>query len=181
MERQRLSDFPYLRYGIPAGVIGAFVVAFFFLIVDFAAGRPLATPTALGAVLFRGEPFELSRSPDAALIVGYTAIHGTVFIAFASIAAGVLLGVGDRLGSALQRLLLLVGVLFLAATGIFYVFSALYGISALDGWRVLTANLLASLAMAVPLSRLQPRGEIELEPDAGDAGSAPTTNWRDGT
>jgi hypothetical protein len=138
-------------------VLGAFVVAVFFLILDIAAGRPLATPSALGAVLFLGEPFDLSRPLDPVMIAGYTAIHGTVFIAFASIAAVLLLSIGVRPRSDSQRAGVIVVALFLAATGIFYVFSQVSGISALDGWRVLVANLLAALAMAGPLARLQPR------------------------
>jgi len=58
-EENPLRDLPYLRYGIPTGLVGAAVVAVFFLVVDLVAGQPLATPSALGATLFRGEPTEI--------------------------------------------------------------------------------------------------------------------------
>ena len=126
MKPQRSFGFPYLRYGILAGAIGASVVAFFFL----------------------------SRPPDLALIAGYTAIHGVVFVAFASIIAVVLLGTRNPPTSEVAQLGVLSAALFLASTAIFYAFSTVWTISSMDSWRVLGANLLASVAMAVPLARL---------------------------
>lgn len=161
METRRLGDFPYIQIGILAGLLGAF-------------GRPFATPTALGATLFRGEPFDLSRTPELVLVAGYSAVHGTVFIALAAIAAGVLLGVGDRLKSAAARQIMLVSTLFVALTVISYVFSAVAEISALDGWRVLCANLLAAVAMALPLSRVEEVHEPPSEPRIHDEGHLAT-------
>ena len=170
MKPQRSFGFPYLRYGILAGAIGASVVAFFFLMVDFMAGRPLATPTALGAV-----PFDLSRPPDLALIAGYTAIHGVVFVAFASIIAVVLLGTRNPPTSEVAQLGVLSAALFLASTAIFYAFSTVWTISSMDSWRVLGANLLASVAMAVPLARLWRQakrvGDEPLAPITGNIGT----------
>ena len=40
--------------GIRAGLVGASIIALWFLIVDTIAGRPLYTPTVLGAALFHG-------------------------------------------------------------------------------------------------------------------------------
>jgi len=181
MRQQRQIDFPYLRHGILAGSLGAFVVACFFLIVDIAAGRPLATPTALGAALFLGEPFDLSRPPDATLIASYTAVHGVAFVGFASIAATLVLGARRPPKSAARRGILLAGAFFLVTTGFFYGLGALLGTPDLGAWRVLLANLLASVAMAVPLARLcpwtGPPDEVAREPGVlvGANGPKPPT------
>jgi ABC-type amino acid transport system permease subunit len=169
METQRLGSFPYVQIGVLAGLLGALVVAVFFLLLDMIEGRAFATPTALGATLFRGEPFDLTRAPELVLVAGYSAVHGTVFVALAAIAAGVLLGVGDRLGPPGLRQPVLVVALFLALTLIWYVFSAVCDIS-LDGWRIVLANLLAALAMAAPLSRVQEEHDLPPDPHAHDAG-----------
>ena len=42
----------YLREGVIAGLIGAAVVAVWFLIYDAASGRPFRTPALLGAATF---------------------------------------------------------------------------------------------------------------------------------
>ena len=44
----------YLREGIIAGLIGAAIVAAWFLIYDAARGQPLRTPALLGAALLHG-------------------------------------------------------------------------------------------------------------------------------
>jgi hypothetical protein len=160
MEDTNKMDPPYLRFGILAGVLGALVVAVFFLVVDVAAGRPLATPTALGATLFQGKPFDLSQPPSAPLIVGYTAVHGVVFVGLASITATLLLGARRSLGSRAAITAILTAVFFAASSALFFGFTVLWELPEIRGdlsaWRVLVANLLASLAMAVPLAQVRP-------------------------
>ena len=48
------SESRYVREGIIAGLIGAALVAVWFLIYDAARGRPLRTPALLGAAAFQG-------------------------------------------------------------------------------------------------------------------------------
>jgi len=43
-----------LREGVVAGLIGAVVVAVWFLFFDLARGRPFLTPGLLGGAVFRG-------------------------------------------------------------------------------------------------------------------------------
>ena len=76
------------RYGAVAGLLGAAVVATLLLFVDLVGGRPLWTPAALGAALFTGErlPAEgFEPWPHLALIVGYTAVHGALYIGFGAL------------------------------------------------------------------------------------------------
>ena len=146
---------PYLRYGIPAGVLGAFVVAVFFLILDVAAGRPFATPNALGTALFLDRPFDPMAPLSAAIITGYTAVHGAVFIAMASIAAVLLLS-ARRLPEGGTLFFGLTALLFVACEAVFLCLSLLAGFSLwseLGFGRVAIANALASASMAALLAR----------------------------
>ncbi len=69
----------YFREGVIAGLIGAALVAVWFLIYDAASGRPFRTPSLLGAATFEGVK-DPSAVPTAAhLILPYTVLHGVVF------------------------------------------------------------------------------------------------------
>src|SRR5688572_16774181 len=83
---------PYYRWGVAAGLLGAFVVAVYFLALDLAAGRPLATPNALGSALFLGAPFDLARPISLTLIAGYTLVHGGLFLGLALLVSSLVLG-----------------------------------------------------------------------------------------
>ncbi len=72
-----------IREGILVGLVGAFALAVWFLIVDLMSGQPFHTPAALGAGLFRGERAAQAVALPAnasALVLGYTVFHGAVFI-----------------------------------------------------------------------------------------------------
>ena len=69
----------YFREGVIAGLIGAALVAVWFLIYDAARGRPFRTPSLLGAATFEGVK-DPSAGPTAAhLVLPYTVLHGVVF------------------------------------------------------------------------------------------------------
>jgi hypothetical protein len=69
----------YVREGIIGGLIGATLVAVWFLIYDAARGRPFRTPALLGAATFQGvtDPSTVPVAPH--LVVQYTVLHGVVF------------------------------------------------------------------------------------------------------
>ena len=73
------SNSRYLREGIIAGLIGAALVAVWFLIYDAAMGRPFRTPSLLGAATFRGVTDPAGVPTAAHLVVQYTVLHGVVF------------------------------------------------------------------------------------------------------
>jgi hypothetical protein len=162
---------PYSRWGAAAGVLGALVVAVFFLVLDCAVGRPFATPTALGAALFLGGPFDLMREPQLVLIAGYSAVHGGLFLGLALFATAMILGSRERPPRPLPLALILVAFFFTSLTLFFAAFALLTDTPLATAWRgglVIAANLLASAAMAllltyaletrwVPESRLTPR------------------------
>ena len=73
------SNSRYLREGIVAGLIGAAIIAVWFLIYDAARGRPLRTPALLGAATFEGVRDPALVPTAAHLVVPYTVLHGVVF------------------------------------------------------------------------------------------------------
>ena len=73
-----------LREGVLVGLVGAFALALWFLVVDVIAGHPLHTPNVLGMALFGGQ--RTLGSGFWGPVLGYTMVHGAVFIA-----AGILL------------------------------------------------------------------------------------------
>ena len=79
--------------GIAAGIVGAAVVALWFLILDLLSGRPLYTPTVLGTALFRGgrglaAPETLPISTEMVLM--YTWVHALAFCVIGGVASRLL-------------------------------------------------------------------------------------------
>lgn len=140
--------------GFRVGILGAAVVAAWFLVIDLVSGSPLQTPGALGSAVFLG-----ARSPAeveiGALTVGlYTLLHGAGFILL-GIAAAALVRAADRAPSTLALIVLgtvVLEVLFVG--GVAIVAEFLLGF--LAWWTVLGGNLLASLAMGTVLLRWHP-------------------------
>ncbi len=133
------------REGLAAGMLGATVVALWFLLYDLAAGTPLRTPALLGAALFQGlrEAHALQITPP--LIAEYTLVHGAAFLAFGWVAAA-LLDLADRE----PRLLFAFFMLFCCFEVFFFGLIAVLAewlLEALAWWTILLGNLLAALAM----------------------------------
>ena len=133
-----------LREGIVAGLIGAAIVAVWFLVFDIARGRPFLTPGVLGAVVFYGvnTPF---TGPALGPILGYTIVHGLAFVAFGVVAATIM-AMSEREPA------LFIGfvVLFACFEAFFFGVLGAFGQSmhgALVWWAVLVGNLLAALGM----------------------------------
>ena len=142
---------PYSRWGAAAGVLGAFVVAVFFLVVDLVAGHPFATPTALGASLFLGGPLDFTREPQLVLIAGYSAVHGGLFLGLALFATAMILGSQVRPPRTLALTSILTAFFFVSLSVFFAIFALLTETPLANAWRaglVIAANLLASAAMA---------------------------------
>lgn len=66
--------------GVLCGIIGAAVVAVFFLLVDSLQARPLWTPSILGSVLFLGLRVEEVTSVSATMVFAYTGVHVLLFL-----------------------------------------------------------------------------------------------------
>jgi hypothetical protein len=141
-----------LSEGVVAGLIGATVVAVWFLVFDLGRGKPLLTPSLLGAAVFQGVTDPASVRIAALPIIGYTVLHGVAFVAFGVIAAS-LIAVSER-----EPPLFVAFVILFAAFEVFFLgVASAFGqsvVGALVWWAVLVGNLLASAAMLWYLFRL---------------------------
>lgn len=126
-------------------MIGATVVAVWFLGFDLARGQPFLTPGLLGAAVFQGvnDPIGLQITPGP--VIGYTILHGLAFVAFGVVAASVM-AVSER-----EPALFVAFVILFACFEVFFfgVVGALGKsmLGALVWWAILIGNLLASIAM----------------------------------
>ncbi len=97
--------------GLIAGIIGAAIIAIWFLFMDTLSSLPLAAPTILGTALFVG-PEDLASTErvqvSLRLTLMYTWVHGLVFIVLGEIAAYSLLSAGKNPNLGLSILLLFV-------------------------------------------------------------------------
>jgi hypothetical protein len=135
--------------GIVAGVIGATVIALWFLIIDASNGQPFYTPTVLGTALFKGgagldAPESLTVSLDTVLM--FTWVHGLVFIILGGIASR-LLGVAEQNPNLGFGILLLFVVFEFGFVAVNLAFAEVV-LKALAWQAVLIGNLLAAASMA---------------------------------
>jgi hypothetical protein len=143
--------------GLIAGVLGAAVIAVWFLVLDTISGRPFHTPTILGTAIFRGG--EGLASPEVVpvsleMVVLYTWVHALVFCVIGGIAAR-LLAVAERQPNAGFGILLAFVVFefgFLVVTLLF----AEPVLQALTWPAILVGNLIAALAMGAYFWRRHP-------------------------
>ena len=127
-----------LGEGLVAGLIGAVIVAVWFLAIDTIRGEPLRTPQLLGTAF-------LGQTNAVAAVLSYTVVHGLAFLAFGVIASALVAGA--------ERQPVFVFFLVILFTA-FEVFSfgailivAKWILDEVAGWTVLVGNLLAAGAM----------------------------------
>ena len=132
--------------GVFAGMIGALLVALWFLALDAFAGHPLFTPSLLGAVLLHGvDPTQYSAVEPQNVAI-YTALHFVAFILLGTLAS-YLFTLLDRY-PVMGIVLIFLMVFF--EVGFFALDLALGGhlMGRLHAWAVAVANLLAGVGMA---------------------------------
>lgn len=147
--------------GILAGGFGASAIALYFLAVDVLARQALFTPSLVGAAILGRDT---GGQVDLFLVAVYTAIHGVLFIGFATVCAWVL----ARLPRT-PDLPLIALAIYVALEGGFVVFArlALPGLAETIGHgHIAVGNILAAVAMALYLRVVQPHPE---DFAAGDA------------
>jgi hypothetical protein len=151
--RTALAD--TLLDGLFTGMIGALVVAIWFLVLDAVAGRPLYTPALLGGVLLHGAQSVAQQVPIAPTeIAAYTAFH---FVAF--IAVGIVLSWLMTLFEKFPIMFFVLLVLFVCLQVGFFALDVAMGaelLGRLRPWTVLTANVLAAASMALYQWRRHP-------------------------
>ncbi|HET9066108.1 MAG TPA: hypothetical protein VFN22_09860 [Gemmatimonadales bacterium] len=140
--------------GIVVGMIGASVVALFFLGIDLVRGTPLLTPSILGEVFVLRRPVAVTSSVDMTAVVAYTVVHLLAFGMFGLVLDGI------RRRSEVSSLARYGMVAVFVAFELFFFGLLAIASEATQGmfpsWSVLVANLLAATAMGGYLWRRHP-------------------------
>jgi hypothetical protein len=151
-EHGRLAS--VLEDGVLTGMVGAAVVALWFLVLDGARGHLFFTPSLIGSVLFLGQtPAEVS-SVNGLVVLAYTGLHGILFL-IAGIAVAWMFSEFERNPQFGMVLLLL----FLLFESIVFSFEAAVVpglVGATGTLAVASANLFAAVAMFWFLLRRHP-------------------------
>ena len=75
-----LRRYPVLFEGLATGVVGAAIVAVWFLLVDLLAGSPLHTPAALASALLLGAENATQIELNVGVMAAYSILHLTSFV-----------------------------------------------------------------------------------------------------
>src|SRR5215475_12975734 len=143
--------------GLIAGIIGAAIIAIWFLFLDAVIRLPFYTPTVLGEGLFLSpQDLTLAEGEQASLklTLMYTGVHGLVFVVLGVIAAVFLLLTRKKLNLGLWILLIFM-ILEFGFVGTAFVFAepVLHELA----WpMVLIGNFLAAAGMACYFRLRQP-------------------------
>jgi len=133
------------REGVTAGLVGAVVVALWFMGYDLASGNSFHTPAILGAMVFQNANVTDGIKATLPLVLGYTILHFFAFVAF-GVALAILLAASEW-----EPFMALGAMLLLAVFEVFFVgFVSLVDQSALEvlgWWKIVAGNILALIAM----------------------------------
>lgn len=151
-----LREHRVLREGLMVGLIGAGVVALWFLVLDVAMGRFGFTPAALGSVMFHGATDAAGVRLDVPTILGYTGLHLIAFGVAGVIAAAIVAYAEDRHAYVLLGAVLLFVTLETLFIGVLTLM-AQWLLALIPWWSILVANVIAAAAMGAYLWRLHPR------------------------
>jgi hypothetical protein len=158
--RRVLREHRVVREGLIAGLVGATVVAVWFLVIDLIQGRVLFTPAALGSAIFLGARGAAEIQVNAAMVIGYTVLHIGAFLVTGFIASA-LISEAEKDPPMLLGLVLL----FVTFEVLFFGLIAIMASWLLDSirwWTILVANLIAAGAMGLYLWRAHPSLRTEL-------------------
>jgi hypothetical protein len=153
-----------LREGILTGVIGAVVVAAWFLVTDLLQGRPFSTPSILGQVALYGITDPVLSPPQLGPTIAYTLLHFGAFAMFGVLTTWM---VHLAMTSPLARFGLMIMAVVFELFFIMMTYAVFTGTSSLfPWWSVLAANTLSLIAMGYTLVRRHPgiKQQFEREP-----------------
>jgi hypothetical protein len=174
-----------LREGIIGGLIGATLVAVWFLIYDAARGAPFRTPTLLGSAALQGVQNPQAVPGSTGLVVQYTVLHGVAFALVGILIAFLIVSAQRQPGFLLMLVIALLcfEVFFLAVV----VWLARPVLDDVAWWAILLANVLAAGGMlayffvghrALGRALLGPRSRVAREGFvAGALGAAAVAVW----
>lgn len=151
---RHLEEHVVLREGLVSGIIGAAVVALWFLLLDGLLRQPMYTPSALGSLLFHGAASPEEVRMAAATVWGYTVVHVAAFLLFGMVVSA-LVAQADRTPSFVFGVVLL-GVVFELFFVVMVASLGTWVLETFAWWSVLGGNLLAALSMGAYLSARHP-------------------------
>jgi len=140
-----LRRHPILAQGLVTGLIGAGIVALWFLILDVAAGHALRTPAALGSALLFGASNVEQLQPTFGIVAAYTIVHVLAF----AVAGTLFVAIAEQVERAPGLILLVVmaAIVLDAVVVAVLALGAQWVLGTLGVWSVLGANVLAVAAM----------------------------------
>jgi hypothetical protein len=144
--RSLLAKHYTIREGLLAGLIGATLVALWFLIVDVLTGRVLFTPAALGSAVLLGSRSAGAVEITAATVLGYTAIHYTAFVLIGLIAAAIIAAAEEQSEAILLGGVLLFVTFEALSIGLLTIVAS-WLVDVLAWWNIAAANLVAAVGM----------------------------------
>lgn len=151
---QALTQHRILREGFVAGLLGALVVALWFLVFDLVQGQIFFTPGALGSAMLLRVNDMAAVQINPLTVLGYTVIHVAAFSAAGLVAASIAVQAEKR------PPLIFAAVLLFAAFEAFFIgllaIMAEWLLGALAWWTIAVGNLLATVTMAYYLWRQHP-------------------------
>lgn len=156
----RASSRSMLGDVLVTALIGAGIVALWFLAIDALRGRPLFTPAALGSAMLLGARGEAQVEVSALTVLGYTVLHVGAFLAVAWMAVRLFRAREEEpravLGAALLFITMEVFVIGVVAI------LAGWLLDALSLWGLALATLVAAAGMGLYLLRRYPGVRREL-------------------
>ncbi|HEX6938328.1 MAG TPA: hypothetical protein VF158_02875 [Longimicrobiales bacterium] len=146
---ESLAEHRIVREGIVAGLLGATIVAVWFLIFDAVAGRPFYTPAALGSAVLYGARSAADVQFTIATVLLYTILHVAAFLVAGLVAAALVLAAEEQPPVLLGMIMIFAAfeALFIGLITIF----ASWILGILGWWNIAVGNLLAALAMGAYL------------------------------
>lgn len=154
------STVAVLEDGILTGIVGAAVVAIWFLILDTARGQMLITPSLLGSVIFLGQNPGDVVAVNPFIVFAYTGLHGVLFLI-----AGLVIARMFALFEHNPQFGIVILLLFLLFESILFTFAAVVFpnlIGAIGAVAVACGNLFAAIAMFWFLIRRRPHAFAQL-------------------
>ena len=143
-----------IREGLVAGVLGAIVLAAWYLGSDAVHGQLLHTPNVLGKIFVAGDTTARATGIVPGAVAGYAAFHFVVFLV-----AGILLAWGIHAG--MRHPTLRTGVVIAIVLGLGLLYTVLFSAPSFAGdpslrWSVVLGALVAGIAMLIYLWRRHP-------------------------
>lgn len=144
-----------IQEGAVAGLLGATVVAVWFLLFDLMRGQPFFTPAALGSALFLGASSVSQVAVSVWTVAGYTVLHVGAFVVTGFLAAAIAVQAEETPPLVLGAILL-----FVAFEAFFLGLLAMVAeflLGPLAWWSIAVGNVLATVVMGYYLWKKHPK------------------------